>query len=136
MKAINIVLMLVALAFAMQFAFNDVLDYSPVNVFAQIINEGWGSQDIWQWMISTVWITASGFVVAGAVLNRSIYIYSGFAASMATWVASFYQIAARAKADFLFGGTPEVNHIVDFLLIAFSLIYCFMLIEFVRGRDN
>ena len=133
MKAINIVLMLVALAFAMQFAFNDELSNSPVSVFSQIIDEGWGSQDIWQWMISTVWITSAGFVVAGAVLNRSIYIYSGFAASMATWVASFYQIAARAKSDGLLGGN---DLIIDFLLVAFSLIYCFMLIEFVRGRDN
>lgn len=133
MRALNFVILFLCIAFAIEFTWGPDLAHSPITVFKEVLSDPWAEQNTWDSLITLIWGASLIGVFAGVALNREIYIYSSFAAAMATWVGAFYDLRNIAVTTNLFSGN---TFILDFLLVSMIIGYMFMLIEFVRGRDG
>lgn len=133
MRAISMVLFFLILAFALHFAFGDNLTTAPITIFNDLLSGDWEGISLWQAIIAGCWVGSGVGIIAGTILNRDIYIYSGVAIAMGTWIAPVIEVYKRAKEYGVFGGDTFV---ITFIASAFVLVWIFLLVEFVRGRDD
>lgn len=132
--------MMVSMVFGLHLVYGVNLQNSPLTVLWQIIQVAngelaWSSVSTLGALTTTVWAAGTGIAVAGLFVSQRL-LYTGLAINLLSWAGVIYEVYSRMSQEVDAGFLGGDMVLLNMILVFYVLTWVFILIEWVRGRDQ